>query len=46
MLLLLLLVSDTLSLSVQIENLTSRQLRAALDTESRLGVFWCKSDSY
>ena len=44
--LLLLLVSGVLSLSVQLESLTSKQLRAALDTESRLGVFWCKSESY
>ena len=42
-LLLLLLLPGVLSLSVSLDSLTSRQLRAALQTESGLSVYWCKS---
>ena len=41
--LLLLLLPGALSLSVSLDSLTSRHLRAALETESRLSVYWCKS---
>ena len=41
--LLLLLLPGVLSLSVSLDSLTSRQLRVALETESGLSVYWCKS---
>ena len=41
--LLLLLLGRVISVSVEVEILTARQMSAALDTEKRLGVFWCKS---
>lgn len=29
-------------LGVEVEDVTARQLRAALQTEARIAVFWCK----
>ena len=45
LLLLLLLLSRVNSVSVEVEILTGRQLSAALTTEDRLAVYWCKSSN-
>ena len=34
--------SLVLGLGVEVEDVTARQLRAALQTEARIAVFWCK----
>ena len=43
LLLLVHLLAGVISVSVEVEILTGRQLSAAVSTEERLAVFWCKS---
>ena len=43
LLLLVNLLGGVISVSVEVEILTGRQLSAAVSTEERLAVFWCKS---
>ena len=46
LLLLLLLWGRVSSVSVELEILTARQVAAAVNTETRLAVYWCKSNNF
>ena len=46
LLLLLLLCCRVSSVSVELEILTARQVAAAVNTETRLAVYWCKSNNF
>ena len=38
----LLIISRVKSVSVEIEDVTAKQFRAALETESKIAVYWCR----